>query len=433
MHQASSEDHKLKTQGGLRYAFEELPGFFVSFVYLHQDESSFTHSVGEEVDFCGGSHLGGGYILTAAHCIAFLFNREGAQVKDWLGVDVIIEEAQGERSRHRVPLSKIQSMVYHADYRASGDHYDIALLKVDGRIPFAAEVILADDEIYSLENLEGSLWVYGAGKARDRDSKTKYYRGGLAYVSERLGEEDFMKDVIRTLSAELKEGNVEDRLVRDVLFRVKGYTKAVLDYFTLEKQGHAFTHTQRQEIIEKMLTKFSLNYDEALWLYRTLKKTPKASEELKLFAEAFLQSFSYRKHMSALSASHHLTEEITSSHGNVLAQDGPQEDLHSVMYFSSLKKSKRSMIALCRGDSGGPVLKKNSAGAFVLVGINLFAEAYATLRSMVHFRESSDLLGCGGEEASGGAINVWAHRKWIQAAQESIAGGHHRVPGYLVK
>ena len=107
--------------------------------------------------FCGGSYLGEGWVLTAAHCVADNDPLLGSwQPRDWqvtLGGQPLSDTA----SRYAVAQRYI-----HPRYDPSYDlDYDIALLKLE-TYPFAGETAVLAGPNSSLV-VGQSVWVYGHG------------------------------------------------------------------------------------------------------------------------------------------------------------------------------------------------------------------------------------------------------------------------------
>ncbi|MBF4400831.1 serine protease, partial [Vibrio anguillarum] len=83
--------------------------------------------------FCGGSYLGGKYVLTAAHCVtkekAYLApNAEDIQVT--VGTNDLYSTAG-----YRV---KVKQIYYHEDYNATLNRNDIAILELERTLPIEA-------------------------------------------------------------------------------------------------------------------------------------------------------------------------------------------------------------------------------------------------------------------------------------------------------
>lgn len=92
-------EQQLLTEGGIAYTtIEELPPYFVEFVEP-QYPVSLPLKQGLEYggyeSICAGAHIGRGYILTAAHCVAH--HVMGCGIFKDLGLHVLIKDPQNSQ------------------------------------------------------------------------------------------------------------------------------------------------------------------------------------------------------------------------------------------------------------------------------------------------------------------------------------------------
>ena len=177
----------VKTDGGYQSSFEELPGYFVELMVKVQDNNATTASdqapsaridgktsIEDYEGMCSGTHIGSGFILTAAHCITeFVCGDLKMHELNRIGLKYnrkIREAASFSNS------SVIKAVVFHHDYYKLQAGYptpvpqlrhDLALIKTSG-LDFADAARLPEPSQHHLSaaQLSGkSLLVYGIGSS----------------------------------------------------------------------------------------------------------------------------------------------------------------------------------------------------------------------------------------------------------------------------
>ncbi|MCY4380175.1 MAG: trypsin-like serine protease [Proteobacteria bacterium] len=218
----SSELAQLSAWRGIEYKkFEDLPGYFVElFSLIHNDGKG----------FCSGAHIGGGYILTAAHCLTNTlcaddldneFSNFRLRYNSW-------DRVNGKQKESVIHSMNIDAIVMHKHYFVDPDSVlvpsdfipsdlfhnltqvkvnDIALIKVNvpPTKPFFREATLPDSQFQDNHMstwrgykdrdkiMASTLYLHGVGKEHPSQS---YFGGAVTAMRE---QDHFITDRITSL------------------------------------------------------------------------------------------------------------------------------------------------------------------------------------------------------------------------------------------
>ena len=119
---------------------------------------------------CAGVHIGGGYIITAAHCV--MSTMMGCHSISNLGIHIVTKKdvaaadmsspSHSSLTKTYIPFGEFKHIVVHQGVGLF-DEYNMALIQVDPELPFAGEIALPTSEKYSSHNISGDIWIYGIG------------------------------------------------------------------------------------------------------------------------------------------------------------------------------------------------------------------------------------------------------------------------------
>ena len=405
----SPPESTIKTHGGTELRFEELPGFVVELAYQYSSPSSSlsphqsSRAAVDEDDvlfhssypICSGSHIGGGYILTAAHCVDhFLFTQDNCGGRDWerLVINILVTDSEHTtRRRKTLSANDVTAIVYHRGWRLpphnhhlitaqTASLYDLALIKVDSKLPFAdtAHLPQTTDDHHNFAQFtdDDHVWVYGVGGYQLNLSPTnlapaRSYFGGLAHIAK--------ADYFQTLAFNQRIYEDPEQFKRQIL------------------NDH------------RLLASANRNFQ----LQMTPPKDPcrhGPTTSHNIFPPSLTELTSY------LATS-------TSPHSYILPFTG-----------GTRHDNPHEIISICTGDSGGPVLKAlpSPTQKNVLLGVTSLSRNKGTIAHIINYlnRRHDKYTGCAVESTStlGIAINVWQSLPWIHAARYSIAQGHHPPP-----
>ena len=429
--QTAQNDQQLLTEGGVEYqTLEELPPYFVEFVSVRsvRDESaekmdpvlssednpllSDTSSLLSEVkqdssgdqyydSLCSGAHIGGGYILTAAHCIADYFagcvSREGE-----FGLHILVKDPNSSQQvkKKLIVFSEVKNVALHQGffdvivatsnhtYKTDASMHDIALMRVDPSLQFAGQVSLPTDQQYSPESITSEVWLYGAGifYAFSKNDRRKYssartFFGGTAIIDHApLVSYQLPSDYNKRLEEELSKTTMSSPDFNRIL--------------TALAQMHSVADSANKCIVKS--ASIPLWYADDAEYYITRQKS-------KLFE-------------------------------NVVRVQAPEI------------RSSTDVVGVCGGDSGGPVIQYSERdNTPILVGLISRGDSGPNVQNRAQhlvsrFKTSCVSLGSNHGAAKMIFANVFAYNGWISSARTlmeqgglmppSVAGRHlGDVPG----
>lgn len=110
--------------------------------------------------FCGGSYIGDGFVLTAAHCV----NAKAAQFLDVKVAGFTLNGSDGDRIR-------VSEKFVHPQYNTSTLNYDVALLKLERLPTKGAAVKLASGSLSQYARNGDMLTVAGLGRLSEGGSR----------------------------------------------------------------------------------------------------------------------------------------------------------------------------------------------------------------------------------------------------------------------
>lgn len=401
----SPTDSALATWGGKAHAFVDLPGYFVEF--FTDDGSAKTHS------FCSGAHIGGGYILTAAHCLdSHLSCQEDL---NHVQVNFIHSSASGRREQKH-PLADVHGIVLHAGWLSSSGqrHYDIALIKTGLRVVGQAYLPESPPLTQQSRISSSELWSYGTGGVFEHQShhdqprsRTSYFGGVVSAIDPRAGAQG-SPSPLHELG--------DDELMRQI-------------------ENHPLLTEKGREFMKRHRGKEVFGTAGSGSLYPSPSPNPSSTGGP---VPAVLTT-----PLPAVPSEHLFGDTFITP---------PTDDRSPLIttYYQGPSLHPDAVVSSCPGDSGGPLIFRVGSGdshsGDILIGINSGQRNQLNINSLedvvMLYNLGEDVFikgGCQGystelkQAVKRGliltlqkAVSTYYHRAWIEAAKKSLEQGHHR-------
>ena len=417
--QNSTSAASLAAYGGKAHTFMDLPGYFVEFVT--SDEHGRTHS------FCSGSHIGDGYILTAAHCLDSFLNCE-ADLNN-ASINVIVSSSSGRREQRWLGLVEVDGIAIHAGWTPSqvgeknGTGDDIALIKTD--LPIAEQADLPEHSFDTQHPRfsSGELWFYGIGgnveslssHHEQPESHTTYF-GGMVSIDGASVPPD------QQIEQWMRQAETHSLL-----------TEKAREYLHHLRQRHTSaankTGIASQSSSSSLLMDITSHVDSSSDIgISTVPKTAVLSDYL--FDDTAITP--------------------------------PTDQEPEIVIYPTNYDHPHAIDRLCHGDSGGPLIFRsggdNSTNQDILLGVASqllgFTINIRNVKDLVlHYNHAGEKYMIGGDIitnqdllrndcyhmstteqqliserallSKAAAVNVWYYRPWIDAAKQSLTSGQH--------
>jgi len=151
-----------------------------TFISLFPFMTLFVSYVENGLMFCGGSYLGNGYVVTAAHCVpspSFL-NDYDVDMRIYFDIQTLVEFKSED-----TPFYTVDDIFIHPDYNNETFQYDVALLHISEFSPFLDEwkdrrfIHISNDT--SKEIAGTKLEIIGYGNKYDGEENSQVFRHSL--------------------------------------------------------------------------------------------------------------------------------------------------------------------------------------------------------------------------------------------------------------
>ncbi|MCY4380777.1 MAG: trypsin-like serine protease [Proteobacteria bacterium] len=482
---------ELNTYGGKEYqSFTDFPPYFVELVNTtpskntitsdshnsheisHQpteiDNSSQKISESEIKGTCSAAHIGGGYILTAAHCLMLLCSDSSHTFK-YFGVRYLTRSKTGQLEDKILTRDKIESIAIHkkffafsADSNVYGQHanHDIALIKVrtNALEPFAGTATLPTTDQYNTQNLDGVLYQHGIGRELSHRHNNLVgippevsHALGIGIVYPKRGSQNSPSSPLGTrVSSSYFGGSVRvvtndpqflefrgqslKKIKADMILDVTQWLKNERDSPEKQKyvtQNHempnncGLTPSSSQEL---SFSHFLFSRDNKYYRYseesdlgviintfitelqerKSSGKATLSDEEVKKYADKFV-----RANIAGSIFHVPVGEEDTINKWLTVTTSGPEND-------------KDRVLKACKGDSGGPLVKSVSTRSIHVATAATLLQLIDIEGKLLAYKYSK----CNTYLQS---VNTFAHLGWIAAAKASMAAGKHSYQDYYQK
>lgn len=402
----SPTDSALATWGGKAHAFVDLPGYFVEFFI---DNGS-----GKVFSFCSGAHIGGGYILTAAHCLDSYLSCQ----KDLNQVQVnFIHSSASGRREQKSPLADAHGIVLHAGWSSSDQtHYDIALIKTNLRVAGQAYLTESPSLTQRSQLSSGDLWIYGIGGVFEHQSHhvrhrslASYFGGVVSAIDPRAGAQG-SSSPIHELG--------DDELIRQI-------------------ENHPLLTESGREFMK--------------YNHGGLFGTPAASSSSSPSPSPLPNPSSAGGPIPADDLLTTPLPAVPSEHlfGDTFITPPTDDQSPLITTYQGSSSHPDAIDSACSGDSGGPLIFRAGSGGShsqdILIGItstsiksyniksvtdlvmlyNLTDDALVKGPCQDYSTELKKAIKRGLIITSQKATSTYYHRAWIEAAKQSLAQGHH--------
>ncbi|MCY4444631.1 MAG: trypsin-like serine protease [Proteobacteria bacterium] len=444
----------LSTLGGKEYKkFEDLPDYFSSII-------------GGDLRLCGGTHIGDGYILTAAHCMEFVLCNE-----DLKSVFKKFElrynsRVDGVKKATRLTGSQIEAVAMHKHFFIDPDNFmpsdllaffgkffqgnlhDIALIKVkvDPSAPFAGKATLPHSDLYSsnssmwqqhdlteLENkMNDTLKFHGTGRDYSKEyqnTNSKFQKSWLKFRGKKYFSNSYFGGTVQA-AMQLNPGASDFGRALE-MGRLESVSSNYRWLYPKLKKLH--NDPDRLKTLDNLITESKGKLHKCYQSFfpeNNNKQIASLSDfffsEDDLFAQELIYSEA-RTRLNKFLSLPRVTDAQIKKHTRDIAEilairqvgifnSSEMGKLHKkwlLITRPSYDKFPDRVLGSCHGDSGGSLVKQID---YNNVHVAVHTEG---IRPSSGRRRSN----CGGDMMIG--VRTFPHLNWIKAAKASMAAGNH--------
>ena len=448
---------EVKTDGGYQSTFEELPGYFVELmasqfeINSRADETDSAPAPPAQTTAktpstdallsCSGTHIGSGFILTAAHCIddwvcdLTAHNRDHA-----VGHTPITGDIKSKLSRIRLKYnhmvsgakqpaiqsgSAIEAVVFHHGYfellpdrptPITRARYDLALIKTSG-LDFAdaANLPALSEHHLSAAQLSGkTLLVYGASRENAAFVSRQLSTLGIPYIQptnlHHLGPKHYFwgKITATTLDLQRRIDSYTDKLVH----MSPDHAESLKRY--LEPQMKLSNGKTEPPILHSCINNYA--YPPT---FKHESRTIAYPQKLYSALKELEKPIADRNPQILQPLGEHVITLRPRKYGLYPASTNPPMVVTEVMPDHTSGR----INGLCNGDSGGPLIDQQNQA---IVGVSSFVKFAEPTTRIRHHQLGSRC----GEPKHMYFTSTYHYLNWINAAKASILNGHHQLPTY---
>ena len=150
-----------------------------TFISLFPFMTLFVSYVENGLMFCGGSYLGNGYVVTAAHCVPspFLLDND-VDMRIYFDIQTLVEFKSED-----TPFYTVDDIFIHPNYNNETFQYDVALLHISEFSPFLGEwkdrrfIHISKDTSKDVAGTK--LEIIGYGNKYDGEENSQVFRHSL--------------------------------------------------------------------------------------------------------------------------------------------------------------------------------------------------------------------------------------------------------------